>query len=382
MKDIEFTYGPLNKSLFTQEYELLVKMMLENPDSFRFYGADQAIHLQIEETDIDINLTNLLRRVNFSHLEMGREDSDQFLALYPKAELNYFESDASAFQEKLDLGAFENLTEGEFWVIREFTGCKYHLINSFLYNNPSIYDFYLKGDDRIEEAMLKSAFIASGLNKLPNCEEDIFLYRGDKPSTDDLQMRIELVEEGNGLTKMPAFMSSSSEKEVAEDFGYNYLTGMRVLIQFDQPYGKDISSVSYYQSELEYLFTPSTFHWVSYEIAEHEEIQFRCSTRIVDGEEKWECEQYVEIAPMHVFHVEVVEPLIFGEDDFTQDELNEFLRLKNWGESHHVDTTFVTSHLSEILNVTPNQVAHVELLIPKVDLLNITPASPEEPTLV
>ena len=168
MKDIEFTYGPLNKSLFTQEYELLVKMMLENPDSFRFYGADQAIHLQIEETDIDINLTNLLRRVNFSHLEMGREDSDQFLALYPKAELNYFESDASAFQEKLDLGAFENLTEGEFWVIREFTGCKYHLINSFLYNNPSIYDFYLKGDDRIEEAMLKSAFIASGLNKTVN----------------------------------------------------------------------------------------------------------------------------------------------------------------------------------------------------------------------
>jgi hypothetical protein len=295
-QNTEFVYGPLNKSLFTQEFELAIKTLLNNPKDVSLKFESNDLHFKLH--DIDINMSALLKKVNFSHLEFDTNDSIQYFNIQ-KDERQPFE-------------ALNDLTKAEISAIQNYTGFGYYAMNNLLYGHKELANF-----ESLDSILLKTAFLGSGLNKIvpDHPTLDANTYRGDKPTHDEILERIDLINNGDGLSDTPAFFSTSLSLEVAENFTWN------TVIYFDAPYGKDVSGLSYFTGEREYLLEPCTLQWTHYEIK--------------DG--------------MHIFHAKKVEPLIEGKDTPTEHDIATLSKLYEWANSHGVKTDFMTDHLKSVL---------------------------------
>ncbi|MBN9287225.1 MAG: hypothetical protein BGO43_15120 [Gammaproteobacteria bacterium 39-13] len=334
---MEFNYGPLNKSLFTQELELLVKCLLYVPEQIVFKIHQEvngeSVHAHINS--LDINVSSLLARANFSHLLLTEADSEQYLKTI---------NEPYRLEETI-----EGLTLAENQAIKAYTGSFYYNLNAFLYGKlNNLYTYYSEPSYLFKDLLINAVFLGSGLNKiLPSLEySDNPSYRGEHSTPDsEIAYRIELIEEGGGVTDQKAYMSTSSDVEIGEMFKGN------CLIIFDSIYGKEISGISDFPSEQEFLLSPGQIFWESYEY-ENDNI---------------------------IFHAKVVSPLIDGKDDVMPQDIHLFNELLTWAKAQDVPVDFLTpylenelAHESNVLDVfTPPQTPSISDVDTKGEMITL-----------
>lgn len=301
----DFTYGPLNKSLYTQEFELVIKTLLNKPNDVSLKFINNDWHFKLH--DIDININALLKKVNFSHLELSNQDSIQYFKTQMLAEPFNFH---------------KNLTKAEISAIKDYTGSAYINMNNLLHGKLGP---FITGSD-LKSILLKTAFLGSGLNKIPTEHSTLHTktYRGDKPSLDEISDRIDLIKNGEGLSDTPAFFSTSLNLGTAESFAG------KALIYFDLPYGKNVSNLSHFPGEKEFILEPCTLQWTHHEVK--------------NGK--------------HIFHAKKVVPLIEGKDTPVEHDIATMSKLYEWANSHNVKTDSITSHLKSKLLENDKQSTH------------------------
>ncbi len=298
-------FGPLNKSLFTQELELVTKCILHNPD---------AVKLKIKENDnnkadilatfgnIELNLSSLFKKANFNHIQFDKTDSEKYL--------NHFSQNVYYYQEPYYNSEHYNLTKAEVHAIQGYTGAEYYSINNLLYGNAFAFSYY--DQPILKTVVLETMMLASGLNKVPRaCSLDMPSYRGEKTPYHEIQERIDIIDNGGGIIPTKAFNSTSLDPDVARAFSVSS------IVEFDGAYGKNIMDFSSFPGEQELLLSPSQIYWESYEV--------------VDG--------------TYVFHAKVVEPLIEGKDEPTQNDISIFNKLLDYAKKAGVGTDFITPTL-------------------------------------
>lgn len=304
-------YGPLNKSLFTQELELVAKCLL-NSSNVKLsiqHNTPNKGELHANFGGLDINLSKLLKKANFSHISFNDADSKQYCSTLSSSHKN----DANApYSDQL------SLTKAEKLAITGYSGCDYEAINCLLYNNMSTVPYSYTG---LKHTFLETMMLASGLNKIvPNVDLHQATYRGEHASYTEISNRIDLINNQgqSNITETKAFLSTSL------DFGIAYSFKDKSMIVFDAPYGKSIASLSYFPSESEFLLLPSKILWESYE----------------------------KIDNTYIFHAKIVEPLVPGEDAPNQQEIDTFNKLLDWAKNNNISTDFITPYLTN--NVLKN----------------------------
>lgn len=291
--------GPLNKSVPTQLLELVAKCLIHTPNQVNLsFQADKAIHAKIGT--MDINLTQLFKRADFSHLSFNEQDSQKLLANNPTHTPPAFQK-AEAQAQAQALG----LSKVEYAAIVGYT-CSSTSVNKLLHDQVTYAD---------KNAILQAVFLSSGLNKImPSVELQNPTYRGETVNIPkkELDDRIAEIKYDDGVKSESAFMSASLDYNVAKAFS-GMAPGNSVII-FDSCYGKNIQPFSVYPHEKEVLLPPGKIQWESHE--------FKNGT--------------------HYFHAKIVAPLVEGESDPTKQELSNFKNLLKWADSHHINTDFVT----------------------------------------
>ncbi len=314
-------HGPLIKSLYTQQLELLVKFMLYSPNDVKLHSQSNdknIIHAKIG--NVEINLTTLLKKANLTHINITEADSARYMATRNRDRFNAVidfigKAVATVFSRaKVDfLSEFVNLTVAEKHAIAIYTGSGYKRINDFLYSkNPS---FGMQPTNN-KESVLQAVFLGSGLNKImPNpSNHKVKSYRGERhTSAQEIQERIKLVNQGGGYTDHPAFMSTSTSRTVANSF-----SGGKCIVIFDSVYGANVQRLSSMLfSEKEFLLPPGQIYWKGYEF--------------ING--------------CHTFRADAVRPLIPAKDEHSPEDMANFNKLLELAHQKGIPYHFVTPTL-------------------------------------
>lgn len=252
-------FGPINKSLFTQEIELITKLTLQKPELITMHikqpSVDHAGGLYATINSKDYNLSTLMKRANFSHILLNEQDSNNYL-VHREHGFPYI------FNPVLYRASFANLTMAEKLVVVNYTASSYEL-NHFLYNHTSLQKSSIDANpDTFKKVFLDAMLLASALNKmaLPN-EAPSKLYRGEGGVNEiKIQARLDAVNNGNNITEELGFMSTSNDFDIARIFSYNG-EGKKKLIIFNNAPAKDVSALSLFPSESEYILLPSEIEW-------------------------------------------------------------------------------------------------------------------------
>lgn len=134
-------------------------------------------------------------------------------------------------------------------------------------------------------------------------------YRGEHAaSKEEIQSRIDLIDSDFPISDNFAFMSTSSDEWV----GHAFNSGS--FITFDGAYGKDISGLSHFESESEYLVSPNQILW--------ESCKYSNGT--------------------YYFKASIVAPLIEGKDTPSQEDIAQFQKLVEFAQNNNIDTDFIT----------------------------------------
>lgn len=301
MKDL--IYGPINKSLHTQKFELLVKCILQKPDAIRYdvhkySNGKDALFAEVGKTKI--NVSSLIQKINFNHLLFSKEDSEQYLKQTKSKDYKDNQEDK-----------YSNLTAAEKSAIFKYTGIDYIKINSFLHGKTPSFDSSKADFNSSSSSLITNiGFLASGLNKIPPVTDcKITTFRGEGCiSLEEVARRIECIESGDKIDMKPAFLSTSIDKSVSQVFSGGS------FIEFEMPYGKDIAGLSKFQMESEYLLNPNYIFWDSYT---------------------------VKNGAFH-FTARIVAPLIEEENEIQIEELKELEGLINFAKTANIDLDFAT----------------------------------------
>ncbi len=302
--------GPLNKSLHTEMYELFVKCNLHAKQTINYSLEDNLLgkeNLYASMGSIKLNISELSQKATLNHLSLNANDSQKFINAFDNS--GYYDSYYSHYSEK-----YSAINPGERQAIQNYTGSEYYSINSFLHGKTSSITSYYYNDNGINESahrlVLNTAFLSSGLNKImPELDYQGKTYRGEHAaSKEEIQSRIDLIDSDFPISDSLAFMSTSSDNWVGQGFNSGS------FITFDGAYGKDISGLSHFESESEYLVLPNQILWESYNYS--------------NG--------------TYYFKASIVAPLIEGKDTPSQEEIAQFQKLVEFAQNNNVDTDFIT----------------------------------------
>ncbi len=316
-------YGPLNKSIFTQELELVTKLILNKPDAVKLKikeNIDQKSHVHATIGNVELNLSNLFKKANFSHIEFNKTDSNLYLKQINQHFNNYEIQHYFAPHEIHN----NKLTTAEIMAIQGYTGSDYYNINNLLYDKASQFSYL--GQSGLKNVVLETMMLASGLNKIhPITEVDLPSYRGEKTPYHEILERIDVIDNGGGIIPTKAFNSTSLDPDVAKAFSVSS------IIHFDGLYGKNVVDFSHFVGEQELLLPPSQIYWESYEI----------------------------VNDTYIFHAKVVEPFVEGKDDPTANDLTTFNKLLDYAKNSGINADFITpSLLTHLSETQPNIVHH------------------------
>lgn len=347
--------GPLNKSLFTQELELFSRCLIHQPEKIQFsidYAPNHQPMLYGKiDSEITINVSELLSKANHHHLQMTQQDSDKLLNQASSLlDYGHYTSPGYFTPEYLESQHLESyyqkralLTDAEFNSLRSYTGSYYRNINKLLKGNFDLLHDQVSNDsdplqdqssselnqDAARDVILTTVLLGSGLNKLPSTFEDHSSFRGEsEQSQTKITYRMDLIHEGGGLSDEPAYMSTSYDKEVSEGFKSSS------MIVFDALYGKDIAWLSAFPDEQEFLLNPSTVLWEDYAFSNRN---------------------------IPIFEAKVVAPLIEGKDDASANELQSFHQLYTWAKNEGIDTDSITPHLLNQIQPAPSPLESLKL---------------------
>ncbi len=329
MKDL--TCGPLNKSVSTQLLELVVKCILHAPNKVDFYINNRGdyVTLNVKMGGMDINVSALLKKANLTHIELSEKDSQKYFQICkPNALVRLFNWVINSIFSR-------GLTMAEKVAIYNYTEYSATNINRFLRDAPSIHD--------AKETLLLSTFLASGMNKLkPPIGKNAASFRGERlVINSEIELRKDLINKNGGLSKEHAFLSTSSDPEIAK-----YFIGVS-KVTFDCLYGKSISELSRHSYESEFLLSPTCIQWTEHKME----------------------------GSVNHFKGKVVNPLIEGIDEPTKEEIETFKQLKIWASKQGVDLQFITPFVNSLLalqNYEPNPIAQ-EIEIPVTSHKVLTP---------
>lgn len=282
-------YGPNNKGIYTQQFELIAKLLLQEGVNYQFElkpGDGHKKDLYLALGSQNLNLTHIIKNTDFKHVMMSQIDGEKYLAHLSKdpykmpeifneikktitvgdSELNLTsyqyivpESDAD-FPEAEGLMEYENVTFAEKVAINLYSQSS-NPVNNFMFQNNLKYE--VTNDlsiyfDEIKSNLLDTAFLASGLNHIHSTNGGLESYRGEGWGIPDelYEYREDLIESENPISKEHFFMSTSSNPDVA--FGFSEES----FIIFENSNGKDISPFSLYTGEDELLMLPTHVHWI------------------------------------------------------------------------------------------------------------------------
>ncbi len=301
----ELHHGPLNKNFYTQYLELITRYMIYVPNKTSFHyqnnhESKKELHANLD--GLAVNLSQLFNKTNFSHLQLNQYDSKKYMnhGIRPTRWLLQKLFGEPAKPAVHITNNFE-LTLAEKSSITSYTGSAYIDMNNLLYKKETLYP---------ESTVLKVILTGSGLNKIMrNPSTNMTSYRRESYAPEEeIQTRINLIQQGGGYTEQPAFMSTTTRLVYAP----------KSTIIFDSVYGKSIEKLSYFPSEKEFLLPPGQIFWKTYELK--------------DG--------------CHVFHADAIAPLIAGKDTPSEQEIADFNKLIDLSMNKGVPV-FLTQHLQE-----------------------------------
>ncbi len=316
-----FFNGPLNKSIYTQQFELFAKCLLAYPNAihfgYQFEAGKKQLFGYLNNSEITVNISKFLKKSDFTDMELNESDNKNFFKHYAKNDNAYLDT-RNTYQYDKE-GQCPEFMHAEYSAIKNYTGSGYISVNKMMYANGTN---YTESNGKMVDAdpaldIIKTAFISSGLNKImpdPSSSDEMKSYRGEhSTSQEEIQKRIDSIQDPDSFIETPAYMSTSSDKNVARDFSGG------VLIKFEGLYGKSIECISHFPHEKEFLLQPSKIQWFDYnekKISEH--------------------------ASVHEFKARVVNPLIPGENDPDFNDIEAFKNLVDWAEKNKIDTGFIT----------------------------------------
>ncbi len=327
---MSFFYGPINKSIFTQELELFGKCLLANPKDIYFGYKTSAVnqdpikkqlYAYVGEDKIEVNISKLLEKADFTHINLSSSDSQAYLNL--NLNFNHYNYNSGHHSEP-------QFSQAEKKAIQYYTGSGYLSINNLMYTKGEKYEINNIKHSDIAKDLLDTMFLSSALNKIMPTQSSNMLhsYRGEHSTSQaEIQERIKQAkaiansDDSDAFTKTPAYMSTSSSKHVADDFASSF-SQSKVLIEFDGLYGKSIEGISLVSGEKEYLLPPGKIQWTGYQKKE------------------------TEFGSCHEFKAKVVNPLILDENNANVKDILEFKNLYEWYENHsqESDLSFITEH--------------------------------------
>lgn len=308
-------YGPLNKNIFTHQLELMAKIVLHAPDDIQLIPSSEGLQAHFDQKKI--NLSPILSKAHYSHLEMDETDSAAFLKHFSlkSGHLTYN-------TETLPM------TSGEKYAISDYTCSGSSSINHFLRHHaepdyPASRYYGHNLPHYIKSQFTSSVILSSGLNKISTTPEMIPTFRGEHHLTEqDIDERIQKIGHLEDLFESPVFMSSSTSKEVAERFSHNSIDIKATLLVFKDDYGKSIEKLSQFQSEKEYVIIPGQ----SFVLTEHEIINDKT-----------------------YFHAEAVEPLIAEKEQFTEEDFQDLVTLVDFAKAKNISTDFISPQFKNLL---------------------------------
>lgn len=317
--DDRFVFGPLNKSIHTQMFELLCKCLAKDSKDISFHLkpiSDDQSHIIAQFGSQTLNVTNLLQKVNFNHVSLTKTDSEHYMHfLYDSNEYGSWYGNHHYLSSQ-----YQTLSQGEIQAIKSYSGSAYYTINSVLYGNTEpltgSYDYIIDNniDSPTKALMLNIGFLSSGLNNImPDVSFEGHTYRGEHHiNFDDIQHRIAHTTSSLDFDCMPAFMSTSGSQDISSFFSQGS------MIVFDHAYGKDISGLSHFPQENEYLLPPGQIKFESYE--------YKNGT--------------------YYFKARVIVPLEEGKDVPTENDIQQFQELIKIAEKNNISLDFISEHNS------------------------------------
>lgn len=324
---MSFYYGPLNKSLYTQQFELFTKCLLACPRAVSFcYDNTQAEKKQlygvIEKSDIKVNVSKLLTKTDFTDVSLSEADSQAYFRNYTK-NTGYNVTEYNATAQYDGQKTCPTFLGAEYSAIKDYTGSAYYGINNCMYQNGTN---YIEVNGKIEGNtaaldLINIMFISSGLNRImPDSDQaEHQSFRGEHSTSEaEIQSRIDSMKSSDGFVTTPAYTSTSSDKDVAKNFSGS------VLIKYEGLFGKSIECISHFPHEKEYLLQPSKIQWL-----EHTEKNKN---------------KYGEDITVHEFKARVVRPLIEGENDPDFSDIEAFKKLAEWAQKNKIDMGFITDY--------------------------------------
>jgi ADP-ribosyltransferase exoenzyme len=278
----KYAFGPLNKDKATIELEKIFNDLVE--DSTK---QDKSVKITLENgqlfyqkgTSDKVNLTDILSKANLTHLNIDPaiiETYSKIPAIHdnPVTKVvkagNVVQKEATKalteeeFKVKINRATPEQkeylkeLSYGECLAIYRYTSPEYAKINGLMRGDyRSLKKLRELEEEKVKSTLMHTIVASSALNKVPDIDLPTVTRRQGDFGIDQM---IENVK-NNMVTQEKAFISTSFEDH--DSFKKTYPN--QIILKNVQ--GKDISAISYFGKEKEYLISPSTqLKWTGHTI--------------------------------------------------------------------------------------------------------------------
>lgn len=283
----KFLYNPSHKSVYTQQLELITKILLRDIHAGQFeLVPTPAAHFQLNYMLFGqtFNISQLFTQIDYQHIHLDQADGEHYLNFVTQTaenkpeirvpiEKNYhignhtlkFMDNVYRALEPADFtandpnGKYAELSFADKCAINIYSGDSFGIGNGFLRGNIELLEISVKSvglNPAVGEVLFNEVMLASALNKIPSEPETVVLYRGENSVPESIyENRLAVMQTDNPITFEPYFISTSSNVEMANHFGG------KALIVFEGAQGKDITPFSLYKGEDERILLPSKILW-------------------------------------------------------------------------------------------------------------------------
>lgn len=279
---LEYAFGPLNKSEETRKFEQIMSSVMSDryQESAKQYDQvrsdpkqvngkgkyidqntptsdpnyEKKVTFSVENNQLwvelhdqnneKVNMSELLKKVNFGHVSLPETDLKKYEDLYENNQkMNGEVLSKEDFKKRI---SETDLTQQEY--LPKLSHAEMLAINSYSSSNYTEMNGLLRGTkipNDPAKTLIENAIASQGLNKVPDIELPVVTRYQDEYGLDKMKDMANL----GKVDEVPAFISTAFEGQ--KGFG-------TVQIIYENVRGKSISALSQYPHEQEYLIPPTT----------------------------------------------------------------------------------------------------------------------------
>lgn len=236
-------YGPLEKTTSTYDFELIIKQLLRGEKPL-FINENNVWHIEIGNSRF--NYSELLQKVNFQHLVLDNQD----LALYEENHVHFI---IRAWYRFNPFKTASHLHSAHRAVINSYSLNAHYEINTLF--DKSLDMNLAQGVNNYIHRLLKASVLMSALNQYnPYRKSPKYTIRTESIFSQQLhEARIALTHH-YGVSYIHRFNSTS------EKLNTDFLGNTKII--FRNPIGTNISALSSYPTENEFLIPPTQIRWL------------------------------------------------------------------------------------------------------------------------